>query len=168
MPKFTLSVLVENKFGVLARVAGLFSARGFNIDSLAVSATDDASMSSMTVVVDADERTLEQIKKQLNKLIDVIKVIDLTKKHYIDRELVLINVKITDAAKEKIIGVVDSVGAHVLDVGKATVTIEETGDTNNVNALIELLRPFGITEVVRTGKIAIQTEGEKKEEKGNG
>lgn len=161
--KFTLSVLVENKFGVLARVAGLFSARGFNIDSLAVSATDDPTISRMTIVVEADERTLEQIKKQLNKLIDIIKVIDLTKKEYIDRELVLINVSMTSKTKEKIIQAINSVGARVLDVGKETVTVEETGDTHKVDALIEFLRPFGIKEVVRTGKIAIQTEGEKKE-----
>jgi acetolactate synthase-1/3 small subunit len=164
MPKFTLSVHVENKFGVLARVAGLFSARGFNIDSLAVSATDDPTTSRMIIVVDADERTLEQIKKQVNKLIDIIKVVDLTGKEYIDRELVLINVEMTPDTRQQIIQAVDSVGAEVLDVGKNTITIEETGDSNKINALIELLRQFGIKEVVRTGKIAIQTEGEKKEE----
>jgi len=168
MSKFTLSVLVENKFGVLARVAGLFSARGYNIDSLSVSATEDASMSRMTMVVDSDERILEQIKKQLNKLIDVIKVIDLTAKKYIDRELVLVNVKMSGQNKQKIIQAVDSVGARVLDVGKETITIEETGDAAKVNALIELLRPFGITEVVRTGRIVIQTEDEKKEETPDG
>jgi len=149
MAKFTLSVLVENKFGVLARVAGLFSARGFNIDSLAVSATQDPSISCMTIVVDADRRTLEQIKKQLNKLIDIIKVIDLTDKKYVEKELVLINVYLEPKTKEKIIQAVGSVGAEILD------------DTNKINALIELLRPFGIKEVVRTGKIVIQTEGEK-------
>jgi len=163
MGKFTLSVLVENKFGVLARVAGLFSARGFNIDSLAVSATDDPSTSRMTIVVDADEKTLEQIKKQLNKLIDVIKIIDLTKKRYIDRELALINVSFTPDTKQRVIQAIDTVGAEVLDVGRETFTVEETGDFNKINALIELLRPFGIKEVVRTGKIVIQTEGEKKE-----
>ncbi len=159
--KFTLSVLVENKFGVLARVAGLFSARGFNIDSLAVSATDDPTISRMTIVVESNERILEQIKKQLNKLIDIIRVIDLTKKEYIDRELVLIKVGMTPKTKEKIVQAVDSVGARVLDVGKETITVEETGDTSKINALVELLRSFGIKEVVRTGKIAIQTEGEK-------
>ncbi|NQT23044.1 MAG: acetolactate synthase small subunit [Candidatus Omnitrophica bacterium] len=161
MSKFTLSVLVENKFGVLARIAGLFSARGFNIDSLAVSSTQDPSISCMTIVVDADKKTLEQIKKQLNKLIDIIKVIDLTDKRYVEKELVLINVNLESKTKEKIIQAVDSVGAEILDVGNETVTISETGDTNKINALIELLRPFGIKEVVRTGKIVIQTEGEK-------
>jgi len=163
MGKFTLSVMVENKFGVLARVAGLFSARGFNIDSLAVSATEDPTVSCMTIVVDADERTLEQIKKQLNKLIDIIKVVDLTAKRYVDKELVLINVKMTPATKKDIVKAVDSVGAEILDVGKNAVTVEETGDSGKINALIEVLRPFGIIEVVRTGKIAIQTEGEKEE-----
>lgn len=166
--KFTLSVLVENKFGVLARVAGLFSARGFNIDSLAVSATEDPTVSRMTIVVDADERTLEQIKKQLNKLIDVVKVLDLTKKEYINRELALINVTMSAKTKDKIVQAIGTVGAEVLDIGKQMITIEETGDSHKINALIELLRPFGITEVVRTGVIAIQTEGEKKEEKQNG
>jgi len=165
MAKFTLSVLVENKFGVLARVAGLFSARGFNIDSLSVSSTDDATISRMTMVVDSDEKTLEQIKKQLNKLIDVIKIIDFTKKHYIGKELVLINVKVTPGTKKDIIKAIDSVGAEVLDVGKTMITVEETGDSHKINALIELLKPFGIIEVVRTGKIAIQTEGEKEEGK---
>jgi len=163
--KFTLAVIVENKFGVLARIAGLFSARGYNIDSLTVSATEDPTISHMTMVVDADEKILQQIKKQLNKLIDIVKVIDLTKKNYINKELVLINVAMTPATKDKIVQAVDSVGAEVLDVGKTTITVEETGDTHKINALIELLRPFGIKEVVRTGKVAIQTEGEKGEEK---
>jgi len=165
MPQFILSVLVENKFGVLARVAGLFSARGFNIDSLAVSATEDSTMSRMTIVVDADEKTLEQIKKQLNKLIDIVKVTDLTRKDYVNRELVLINVQLKPNQKQQIIQAVGSIGAEILDVGKETITIEEAGDSKKINALIELLRGFGIKEVVRTGKIAIQTEGEKKEEK---
>jgi len=168
MPKFILSVQVENKFGVLARVAGLFSARGFNIDSLSVSATEDPSTSRMTIVVEADERTLQQIKKQLNKLIDIIKVADLTGKEYVNRELALINVAMTSKTKEKIMQAVGTVGAEILDVGKETMTIEETGDSNKINALVELLRPFGIKEVVRTGMIAIQTEGEKKGGKING
>ena len=161
--KFTLTVIVENKFGVLARVAGLFSARGFNIHSLAVSETADPTMSCMTIVVLADEKILEQIKKQLNKLIDVVEVIDLTNRHYEERELVLINVKVSSQTKDDILRVIQTMGAEILDVGKNTITIEETGDTKKINSIIELLRPFGIKEVVRTGKIAIQTEGEKKE-----
>lgn len=156
MEKFILSVLVENKFGVLARVAGLFSARGFNIDSLAVAETEDPTVSRMTMVVDADEKTLEQIKKQLNKLIDVIKVIDLTKKDYLDRELVLIRVKVDSKTRDKIIQVVDSLNAKVVDMGRDSLTVEEVGDAKKINATLELLRPFGIAEIVRTGKIAIQ------------
>lgn len=158
MEKFTLSVLVENKFGVLARVAGLFSARGFNIDSLAVAETEDPTMSRMTMVVDADEKTLEQIKKQLNKLIDVIKVIDLTERDYVERELLLIKIKIGPKTRDKIIQIVDSLNAKVIDIGKNTLTVEEIGDAKKINATLELLRPFGIIEIVRTGRIAIQAE----------
>lgn len=161
MKKFTLSVLVENKFGVLARVAGLFSARGFNISSLAVAETEDPSMSRITIVVDADEKILEQIKKQLNKLIDVVKVIDLTEKECIDRELVLVKVKIDENTRDKVIRAIDSLNAKVVDTGKNSVTIEEVGDMNKINATLDILQPFGIIEIVRTGRIAIQTEKEK-------
>jgi acetolactate synthase I/III small subunit len=162
MHKFTLAVLVENKFGVLARIAGLFSARGFNIDSLAVAETEDPTMSRMTMVVDADEKTLEQIKKQLNKLIDVVKVIDLTAKDYVERELVLIKVKIDAKTKDRVIETLDSLSAKVLDTGDGSVTVEEVGDAKKINATLELLKPFGILEIVRTGKIAIQTEKKEK------
>ena len=162
MDKFTLSVLVENKFGVLARVAGLFSARGFNIDSLAVAETEDSSISRMTMVVDADEKTLEQIKKQLNKLIDVIRVVDLTKKDYIERELVFVKVKIDAKTRDRVIQAVDSLSAKVVDIGKNSLTVEEIGDRKKINATLELLRSFGIIEIVRTGKIAIQAEGKNK------
>ncbi len=158
MQKFTLSVLVENKFGVLARVAGLFSARGFNINSLAVAETEDPTVSRMTMVVDADEKTLEQIKKQLNKLIDVIKIIDLTKKDCIDRELVLIKVKINAKTRDKVVQAADSLNARVVDMGKDSLTVEEVGDMKKINATLELLGPFGIVEIVRTGRIAIQSE----------
>jgi acetolactate synthase-1/3 small subunit len=161
MEKFTLSVLVENKFGVLARVAGLFSARGFNINSLAVAETEDPTISRITMVVDADEKILEQIKKQLNKLIDVIKVIDLTQKDYIERELVLIKVKIDGNTRDKVIRIVNSLNAKAVDTGDGSLTVEEIGDTKKINATLELLKPFGIAEIVRTGKIAIQAEGKK-------
>ena len=160
MSKFVISVLVENKFGVLARVAGLFSARGFNIDSLAVGETEDPTVSRMTIVVEADERTLEQVKKQLNKLIDVIRVQDLTGGHYVDRELIMIKVKAEGAkVREKIVQAADSTGAEIIDVGKKFVIVEETGDEHKIKALIELLRPHGILEIARTGKIALQSEG---------
>lgn len=158
MSKFVIAVLVENKFGVLARVAGLFSARGFNIDSLAVGETEDPSVSRMTIVVDADEKTLEQIKKQLNKLIDVIRVQDLTKDKYVDQELILIKVKSENTkAREKIVNIVDSTGAEIIDTGKKSVTVEEAGDEHRIKALIDLLRPYGILEIVRTGKIALKS-----------
>ncbi len=159
MKKFTLSVLVENKFGVLARIAGLFSARGFNIDSLAVAPTEDPTLSRITMVVDADEKILEQIKKQLNKLIDVVKVIDLTRKDCVDRELVLVKVKIDSKTRDKVIRTVDSLNAKIVSTGTDSLTVEETGDVKKINATLELLRPFGIIEIVRTGRIAIQTGG---------
>lgn len=159
MSKFVISALVENKFGVLARVAGLFSARGFNIDSLAVGETEDPTVSRMTIIVEADERTLEQVKKQLNKLIDVIRVQDLTGGRYVDKELILIKVKAENAkAKEKIVQAADSTGAEIIDAGKKSLIIEETGDEHKIKALIELLRPYGILEIARTGKIALQSE----------
>lgn len=159
MSKFIIAALVENKFGVLARVAGLFSARGFNIDSLAVGETENPDVSRMTIVVEADKKILEQIKKQLNKLIDVIRVQDLTGGRYVDRELILIKVKAENAkVREKIVKVVDSTGAEIIDIGKKDLTLEETGDEHKIKALIELVRPYGILEIVRTGKIAIQSD----------
>jgi len=161
MRKFILGVSVENKFGVLARVAGLFSARGFNISSLAVAETEDPTTSRITMVVEADEKTLEQIKKQLNKLIDVIKVADLTKKDCIDRELVLIKVNVDSKTRDNVMRVVDSLDAKVLNTNKHFITIEEIGDTKKIDATLKLLGPFGIIEIVRTGKIAIQTSEKK-------
>lgn len=159
MSKFVIAVLVENKFGVLARVAGLFSARGFNIDSLAVGETEEPDVSRITLVVEADEKILEQVKKQLNKLIDVIRVQDLTGGKYVGRELMLIKVKAASTTvREKIVKVVDSTGGEIVDVGKKALTVEESGDEHRVKALIELLRPYGILEIVRTGKIALQSD----------
>lgn len=159
MRKFVIAALVENKFGVLARVAGLFSARGFNIVSLAVGETEDAEVSRMTIVVEADEKVIEQVKKQLNKLIETIKVQDLTDGEYVDRELILIKVGAEGTKiREKIVQVVDSTGAEIVDIGKRTVTVEESGDEHRIRALVELLRPYGIVEIVRTGKIAIQCD----------
>lgn len=154
--KHTISVLVENHPGVLARISGLFSARGFNIDSLAVGETDDPTVSRMTIVVEGDERTLEQVKKQLNKLIDVITVHDLTQKKFIDRELLLIKVEAaTSKDRDEIIGVAESMGANIADLGVRSITVEGVGDTSKIDKLTELLRPFGVKEMVRTGKIAM-------------
>ncbi len=159
MSKFVIAALVGNKFGVLARVAGLFSARGFNIDSLAVGETEDPEISRITLVVEADEKILEQVKKQLNKLIDVIRVIDMTVSRYVDRELILIKVKAPGVKiREKIVQIVDSTGGEIVDIGKRSITVEESGDEHRIKALIELLRPYGILEIVRSGKIAIQSD----------
>ena len=156
--KHTISVLVENKFGVLARISGLFSARGFNIDSLAVGETEDPTVSRMTIVVEGDEKTLEQIKKQLNKLIDVIKVVDFKESEFIDRELLLIKVSVTAKNRKEILEAVDSVGARIVNAGSKSISLEAVGDQNAIRAILELLRPFGILEVVRTGRIAMGVE----------
>jgi len=154
--RHTISVLVENHPGVLARISGLFSARGFNIDSLAVGETEDPTVSRMTIVVEGDERTLEQVKKQLNKLIDIITVQDLTRKKFIDRELLLIKVEaVTSKDRDEIIGVAENMGANIADLGAQSITIEGVGDTAKIDKLMELLKPFGVKEIVRTGKIAM-------------
>jgi acetolactate synthase-1/3 small subunit len=156
--KHTISVLVENKFGVLARIAGLFSARGFNITSLAVGETEEVSVSRMTIVVEGDEKTLEQIKKQLNKLIDVIKVVDFKEGEFIDRELILVKVSITAKNRKEALEAIESFGARIENAGVNTISIEVTGDRNRIKAILELVRPFGILEVVRTGRIAMSTD----------
>lgn len=151
----TISVLVSNRFGVLARIAGLFSGRGFNIESLNVAATSDPEISNMTLVTIGDDKKIEQISKQLNKLVDVIKVIDLTEENFLDRELVLIKMNAEPSTKEEILRIVSLFRAKVIDVSSNTYTIEITGDENKLNGFIELLRPFGIKEMVRSGKIAL-------------
>ena len=153
--KHTISVLVENQFGVLARVAGLFSARSFNIDSLAVGETEDSSVSRMTIVTTGDDRVIEQIVKQLHKLIDVIQVFDLDDDDKIERELLLVKVESTLKTRNEIMQVVNTFRAKIVDVNPDSMTIEVTGNTSKVDALLELLRPFGIREVSRTGTIAL-------------
>jgi acetolactate synthase-1/3 small subunit len=153
--KRTISVLVENKFGVLARVASLFSGRGYNIESLCVAETIDPTISRMTIVTSGDPQVIEQIIKQLRKLIDVIKVVDLTEFDYIERELVLIKVKATGAERAEILRIVEIFRGKVIDVTPETYTLEITGDEEKIKAIIELLKPFGIKEIVRTGKVAI-------------
>jgi len=153
--KKIISVLVENHFGVLTHVSGLFSARGFNIDSLAVGETEDPTVSRMTIVVDGDEKTLEQVKKQLNRLIDVIKVIDLTEEDFIDRELVLVKVSIDAKNRSEILQVADTFQAKIVDVKKDSAAIEVTGDHNKIKSFIEILKAFGILEIIRTGRIAM-------------
>ena len=154
--KHTIQALVENKFGVLARVASLFSARGYNIDSLAVGETQDPTVSCMTFVVNAeDERILEQIKKQLNKLIDVITVVDLTKKDYIDRELLLIKVKNSSRTKVALEKIKKDFNIDFLEEKSDYTVIGFLGDHNQVKSFLDELKPLGIKELVRTGKIAI-------------
>ncbi len=153
--KHTLSVLVENNPGVLSRISGLFSRRGFNIDSLAVGVTEDKNVSRMTIVVDGDNYTIEQLTKQLNKLIDVIKVTDISKDSVI-RELALIKVNASLSTRNEILQIVYIFRAKVIDISKSTMTIEITGNSQKITALEELLQPFGIKEMVRTGAIGLE------------
>jgi acetolactate synthase-1/3 small subunit len=154
--RHTISVLVENKFGVLARIAGLFSARGYNIASLSVSETLDPSISYTTIVVEAqDEKVLEQIKKQLNKLIDVITVTDFTKKEHMDRELVLIKIGYSIKDKSKIENILNKYVAKLIQHKADTAIIEAVGEQEQIKELIQELDPFGIKELIRTGRIAM-------------
>ena len=153
--RHTLAVLVENNPGVLTRVAGLFSRRGYNIDSLTVGRTESPNISRMTIVVAGDDLVLEQVTKQLHKLIDVIKINDVTSEQYVDRELVLIKVGADPAVRGEIMQIVDIFRARIVDIGRKTLMIECTGDEGKINAVIESLKPFGIKELVRTGKIAM-------------
>jgi len=156
MMRHTIAVLVKDHPGVLARVAGLFTRRGFNIESLAVGHTEENNISRMTIVVEGDERALEQITKQLNKLIDVIRVRDIFPSNSVERELALIKVNTNSLAnRSEIIQLVDIFRAKIIDVNSQMMTIETTGTEDKVNALIELLKPFGLKEVARTGKIAL-------------
>ncbi len=153
-----ISLLVENKFGVLSRVAGLFSGRGFNVESLSVGPAIDPTVSMMTIVTSGDDRILEQIMKQLNKLIDVIKVVDLTESEYVERETALIKIHTRPEDRAEALRVADIFRAKVVDSTPNTYTIEITGDTKKIQAIINLLRPLGIKELVRTGRIAIARE----------
>jgi acetolactate synthase-1/3 small subunit len=151
----TLSVLVENEFGVLSRVASLFSGRGFNIDSLTVAPTNEDGLSRMTIVTRGDENILEQITKQLNKLIDIIKVIDFTDGAAIEREMALVKVTAEDESRAEVLRIVDIFRAKIIDVTPKSYTIEATGSPQKIDAILELLRPLGLKELVRTGSVAI-------------
>jgi len=154
--RHTISVLVENRFGVLARVAGLFSARGYNIASLAVSETLDPKVSYMTIVVEAkDEAVLEQIKKQLNKLIDVITVTDFTHKDHVERELILAKVECNSKNKTKLEAIAKKYSGEVIQCKNNSAIIEAVGEQFQIKQLLEDLQPFGVKELARTGKIAI-------------
>jgi len=153
--RHTITVLVENEFGVLSRVAGLFSGRGFNIDSLSVAPTNEESISRMTIVTRGDEQILEQITKHLNKLIDVIKVFDFTDSSIIEREIALIKVTAEDADRAEVLRIADIFRAQVIDVTPKSYTLEVTGAPSKIDAILELLRPLGLKELVRTGPVAI-------------
>ncbi|MDD1745756.1 MAG: acetolactate synthase small subunit [Candidatus Methanoperedens sp.] len=153
--KHTVAVLVENKPGVLTRVAGLFSRRGFNIESLAVGVTENADTSRMTIVVSGDDNVLEQVMKQLNKLIDVIRVTDIPQEDSVNRELALIKVGVDSDTRAEVMQIVDIFRAKIVDVGVKSLIVEVTGDESKINAIKQLLRQFGIKEMVRTGKVAM-------------
>ncbi len=160
--RHTISVLVENKFGVLSRISGLFSGRGYNIESLSVGETIDPQVSVMTIVTAGDDWIIEQITKQLNKLIDVIKVVDMTELDHVEREMVMIKVAPRQEDKAEVLRITEIFRGRVVDSSQKTYTIEITGDEKKIAAILELLKPMGIKEFVRTGKIAISREGIKK------
>lgn len=155
--KHTISVLVENHPGVLSRISGLFSRRGFNIDSLAVGVTDDPAISRITIIAEGNDYTVEQIEKQLNKLIDVIKVRTLDPDELISRELLLIKVSVTAEKRSEIMTIAEIMGGKIIDLTLSTITLEFSNTTHHLQRVEEMLKPYGILEIVRTGSIAIQT-----------
>ncbi len=155
MKKNTIAVIVNDQPGVLQRVAGLFGRRGFNIESITVGASEDPGLSRMVIVTDGDERTLEQVTKQLYKLIDVIKVIDLSSNPMVARELALIKVNAEPSVRPEILGVVETFRAAVVDIGTNSMMVQVVGDTSKIDAMIELLHPYGIKELSRTGITAL-------------
>ena len=153
--RHTISVLVENKFGVLTRVAGLFSGRGYNIDTLNVGPTHDPKMSRMTIVTRGDDSTIEQIVKQLNKLVNVLEVQDFRDADYVDRELVLVKVKVDSKTRAEVMQITDIFRAKIVDVQPSSLTIEITGNESKVEKFLELMRNFGVAGLTRTGKVAL-------------
>ncbi len=160
--RHTISVLAENKFGVLSRVAALFSGRGYNIESISSGPTIDPQISIMTIVTSGDDWVIEQITKQLNKLIDVIKLVDLTELDHVEREMILLKVSPRKESKIEVLRTAEIFRGRVVDSSQDTYTIEVTGDEKKIDAFIELMRPMGIKEFVRTGKVAIARETPKK------
>ena len=155
MTLHTLSVLVENKPGVLARVSGLFSRRGFNIESLAVGPTEFPEVSRMTILIDVDTAVLEQVTKQLNKLINVLKIVELEQNQAVSRELLLVKVKADEATRRDVLQIVDLFRAKVADVGPEALTIELSGRPDKLNALLKMLEPYSIREMVQSGTVAL-------------
>ncbi|WP_020617652.1 acetolactate synthase small subunit [Paenibacillus daejeonensis] len=155
MKKFTIAVLVNNQPGVLQRVSGLFGRRGFNIESITVGTSEEPGLSRMVIVTSGDDRTLEQVSKQLYKLIDVIKVVDLSANPMVGRELALIKVSAEPSTRPEILGVVDTFRAAVVDIGTHTLMVQVVGDSEKIDAMVELLKPYGIRELSRTGVTAM-------------
>jgi acetolactate synthase-1/3 small subunit len=164
--RHTISVLVRNHAGVLSRVSNLFSARGYNIDSLVVGITDDPGVSRMTIVVKGDERVIDQVEKQLNKLVDVIRVVDLTREDFIARDLALIKVKAERETRSQVMEIVQCFDGKIVDVALKSFIIEVTGKESKINAMVELLKNYGILEMVRTGEVAISRGKKVQEEEG--
>lgn len=164
LEKHTISALVENHFGVLCRISGLFSSRGFNINSLSVGETEDPSISRMTIVVRGDDQVLEQVVKQLNRLIDVIRVIDITQGQFIERELALIKVNANANTRSEIIQISEVFRTNIVDVTPTSMTIEVTGKEDKILAIINMLRTFGIKEIARTGTVALLRDKQPKKE----
>lgn len=156
MEKHVISALVENRSGVLSRISGLFSRRGYNIDSLSVGETEDPSISRMTIVTQADAQMQEQIKKQLNKLVDVIKIVELEENTAVYRELALIKVGAAKESRAEIIEIANIFRAHIVDVSGSTLIVEATGDQGKISALSSMLEPYGIKEIIRTGLTALE------------
>lgn len=154
--RHTISLTVENKFGVLARVAGLFSGRGYNIESLSVAETLDPLISKMTIVTSGEDKIIEQIIKQLNKLINTIKVTDLTVTDHVEREMVLVKVSASGESRTEVLRLVDIFRGKIVDVSPDTFVIELTGDEEKIQAVLSLLKPLGVKDIVRTGKVAMQ------------
>jgi len=169
--RHVISVLVENEFGVLSRISGLFSGRGFNIESLSVAETTDTNVSKMTIVTHGSDEIIEQITKQLRKLVTVMKVTDFTGTDFVDREMVLITVKATEGTRSEVLSIADIFRAKIIDVSPKSYTVELTGDENKIRAILELFKPIGIIDMVRTGTVAIarsdKSIGAKKKEKEN-
>ena len=156
--KHTISLLVENKSDALQRIAGLFSGRGFNIDTISVGRAEDPSHVRMTIVTHGEDRIIEQITKQLHKLIDVVKVVDLTDMSFVNRELALIKVSAAEDVRAEILQIVEGFRGKIIDISPKTLTVEATGSEDKVDAIISMLRPYGLKEVARTGRVALKRE----------
>ena len=160
MKKHTISILIENKFGALNRIVGLFSARGYNIDSISVGTSEDDSVARVTIVSKGDDDIIEQIIKQLNKLVDVTKVVDLTYDSFVERELVLVKVSANRNTRPELMQISEIFRSKIIDISPRSITVEATGSEQKVDALIKMLSPFGIKEIARTGRVALKREFE--------